>query len=123
MGRLPEMTIDPKLGAKCGKTVCERATNPTIGWIRNSPKFELGSILNSLKTTLYKIVIHSDVLFLFCSVGETSVHITIVNGDLASLKLLVEQCGADVNARARGRFFMPEDCKEKIKEETNYDGE
>lgn len=54
--------------------------------------------------------------------GETAVHITIVNGDLQSFKLLVGQCGADVHARARGRFFLPEDCKDKIKQETNYDG-
>jgi len=54
--------------------------------------------------------------------GETAVHITIVNGDLRSFKLLVGQYGADVHARARGRFFMPEDCKDKTKQETNYDG-
>jgi len=49
-----------------------------------------------------------------------------VNGDLQSFKLLVGEYGADVHARARGRFFMPEDCKvckDKIKQETNYDGE
>lgn len=54
--------------------------------------------------------------------GETSVHIAIVNGDLKSLKLLIGRCGADVHARARGRFFMPEDSKDKIKQATNYDG-
>ncbi|KAJ7369574.1 hypothetical protein OS493_037915 [Desmophyllum pertusum] len=54
--------------------------------------------------------------------GETSVHITIVNGDLESFKLLVGRYGADVHARAQGRFFMPEDCKDKMKPETNYDG-
>lgn len=54
--------------------------------------------------------------------GETSVHIVIVNGDLESLKLLIGQCGADVHARAQGRFFMPEDCKDKMKQATNYDG-
>ena len=46
-----------------------------------------------------------------------------MNGDLQSFKLLVGQYGADVHARARGRFFLPEDCKDKIKQETNYDGE
>ena len=54
--------------------------------------------------------------------GETSVHIVIVNGDLHSLKLLIGRCGADANARAQGRFFMPEDCKDKMKQVTNYEG-
>ena len=54
--------------------------------------------------------------------GETSVHIVIVNGDLHSLKLLIGRCGADVNARAQGRFFMPEDCKDKMKQVTDYEG-
>lgn len=54
--------------------------------------------------------------------GETSVHIVIVNGDLYSLKLLIGRCGADVNARAQGRFFMPEDCKDKMKQVTDYEG-
>lgn len=62
-------------------------------------------------------------LFPLHAAGETAVHITIVNGDLQSFKLLVGEYGADVHARARGRFFMPEDCKDKIKQETNYDGE
>ncbi|KAL9959339.1 hypothetical protein ACROYT_G032653 [Oculina patagonica] len=54
--------------------------------------------------------------------GETAVHITIVNGDLDSFTRLIGPCGADVHARARGKFFMPEDCKDKMKQETNYDG-
>ena len=54
--------------------------------------------------------------------GETSVHIVIVNGDLYSLKLLIGRCGADVNARAQGRFFMPEDYKDKMKQVTDYEG-
>ncbi|CAH3196355.1 unnamed protein product, partial [Porites evermanni] len=54
--------------------------------------------------------------------GETSVHIVIVNGDLYSLKFLIGRCGADVNARAQGRFFMPEDCKDKMKQVTDYEG-
>ena len=62
-------------------------------------------------------------LFFLHAVGETAVHITIVNGDLQSFKLLVGQYGADVHARARGKFFMPEDCKDKMKQDTNYDGE
>lgn len=55
--------------------------------------------------------------------GETSVHIAIVNGDLESLKLLIGQYHADVHARARGKFFMPEDSKEKMKQDTNFDGD
>ena len=62
-------------------------------------------------------------IFCFLILGETSVHIAIVNGDLESLKLLIEKCSADVHARARGRFFMPEDCKDKMKTDTDYDGE
>lgn len=62
-------------------------------------------------------------IFCFLILGETSVHIAIVNGDLESLKLLIEKCSADVHARARGRFFMPEDCKDKMKTETDYDGD
>ena len=54
--------------------------------------------------------------------GETAVHIVIVNGDLDSLKLLVGSCGADVHARAKGRFFMPEDSKDKMKQVTDYEG-
>ena len=46
-----------------------------------------------------------------------------MNGDLESLKLLIGQKGADIHARAQGRFFMPEDCKDRVKPETNYDGE
>ena len=62
-------------------------------------------------------------IFCFLILGETSVHIAIVNGDLESLKLLIEKCSADVHARARGRFFIPEDCKDKMKTDTDYDGE
>lgn len=54
--------------------------------------------------------------------GETCVHIAIVNGDLKSLKLLIDEYRADVHSRARGRFFMPEDSKDRINEDTNFDG-
>ena len=49
----------------------------------------------------------------------------IVNGDMESLELLIGEYGADVHARAQGRFFMPEDSKDskdKMKQATNYDG-
>ena len=77
---------------------------------------------NSLLKTCERLSFSSSFFNLLHAAGETAVHITIVNGDLQSFKLLVGQCGADVHARARGRFFMPEDCKDKIKQETNYDG-
>ena len=65
--------------------------------------------------------------------GESSLHFAIVNGDFEMVRLLVEN-GADVNQRAKGRFFWPEDQKgeyEKIltsgqeytpKKPTNYAG-
>ncbi|XP_078596506.1 transient receptor potential cation channel subfamily V member 5-like isoform X1 [Branchiostoma floridae x Branchiostoma japonicum] len=43
--------------------------------------------------------------------GESCLHIAIVHDALDSVKLLVEKCGADVNLRATGRFFLPEDQK------------
>lgn len=56
------------------------------------------------------------------SIGETSLHIAIVNGDLESVKLLVKYYGADVHARANGKFFMPEDSKEEINLNSDYQG-
>ena len=61
------------------------------------------------------------ILFSF-ETGETSLHIAIVNGDLESVKLLVEQYKADVHARARGRFFMPEDYIKTQTKESNFKG-
>ena len=77
----------------------------------------------SLVNGMYEVVFFFIVFSSLHTSGETAVHITIVNGDLLSFKLLVGQYGADVHARARGRFFMPEDCKDRMKQETNYDGE
>jgi len=59
---------------------------------------------------------------LFVCIGETSLHIAIVNGDLESVKLLVKYYGADVHARATGTFFLPEDCKKHIHMNSNYEG-
>ena len=43
-------------------------------------------------------------------------------GDLESVKLLVSN-GANVNQRASGRFFLPEDQKNGRTKETTYQGE
>lgn len=46
----------------------------------------------------------------------------MVHGNLESVKLLVEK-GANVNQRATGRFFLPEDQKTTPKAAvTDYDG-
>ena len=42
-------------------------------------------------------------------------------GDFEMVKLLVES-GADVNQRATGRFFLPEDQKKGRTKYTNYEG-
>ena len=55
------------------------------------------------------------------SKGETALHLAIVYGDQDLVKLLVEN-GADVNQRATGRFFLPEDQKKKKVKVTNYEG-
>lgn len=53
--------------------------------------------------------------------GESSVHLATINGDLDSVKLLIEK-GAHVNQAASGKFFQPEDQKIKRKKDTNYVG-
>ncbi|XP_064606487.1 transient receptor potential cation channel subfamily V member 5-like isoform X2 [Liolophura sinensis] len=54
--------------------------------------------------------------------GESCLHIAIVYGNFELVKRLVE-CGANVNQRATGQFFLPEDQKRgKKKKQTNYDG-
>ncbi|CAH1784043.1 unnamed protein product [Owenia fusiformis] len=54
--------------------------------------------------------------------GESCLHIAIVYGDVKSVLLLLKY-GANVNQRATGRFFLPEDQKRKNKaKETNYNG-
>ena len=49
---------------------------------------------------------------MFDFVGESALHFAIVYGDFDMVRLLVE-CGANVNLRATGRFFLPEDLKRK----------
>ncbi|KAK3102533.1 hypothetical protein FSP39_012024 [Pinctada imbricata] len=54
--------------------------------------------------------------------GESALHIAVVFGNLEAVKLLIEK-GADVNQRATGRFFLPEDQKKSRSRETNYEGD
>ena len=58
---------------------------------------------------------------LFSVVGESALHIAIIYGDLEHVKLLIA-CGANVNERAMGRFFLPEDQKPKRNKITDYEG-
>ncbi|KAK6183603.1 hypothetical protein SNE40_011050 [Patella caerulea] len=54
--------------------------------------------------------------------GESGLHLAIAKGNLTAVKLLVEN-GADVNQRAMGDFFQPEDVKQgKDRKQTNYEG-
>ncbi|CAF4221653.1 unnamed protein product, partial [Didymodactylos carnosus] len=59
---------------------------------------------------------------------ETPLHIAIVYNDIESVKLLVKH-GVDVNKRAIGKFYGPENSKKKTKlrkqynpDESNYEG-
>lgn len=54
--------------------------------------------------------------------GQSPLHLAIVHDDYETVQLLLE-CGADVNARACGYFFMPEDQKGlRPKKVTDYMG-
>ncbi|XP_050404943.1 transient receptor potential cation channel subfamily V member 6 isoform X2 [Patella vulgata] len=54
--------------------------------------------------------------------GEGGLHLAIAKGNLKAVQLLVEN-GADVNQRATGQFFQPEDVKHgKDRKQTNYEG-
>ncbi|XP_050407567.1 transient receptor potential cation channel subfamily V member 6 [Patella vulgata] len=54
--------------------------------------------------------------------GEGGLHLAIAKGNLEAVQLLVEN-GADVNQRATGQFFQPEDVKQgKDRKQTNYEG-
>ena len=53
--------------------------------------------------------------------GESALHLAVVSGNLEIVRLLIEN-GADVNQRATGRFFLPEDQKKRRKKNTNYKG-
>ena len=54
--------------------------------------------------------------------GESSLHIAVILGDLEAVQLLLKN-GANINQRATGRFFLPEDQKNNPVKETNYSGE
>ena len=54
-------------------------------------------------------------------VGESGLHLAIVNNDVAMVRRLVT-CGANVNQRASGRFFLPEDQKQQRNGVTDYRG-
>lgn len=67
----------------------------------------------------------------FC-IGESILHIAIVNEDPAMVKFLLDN-GADVHERACGNFFCPDDQKSSrmdtydhewidVTEKTNYEG-
>lgn len=61
-------------------------------------------------------------MFDFLPTGESALHFAVVHEDLESVKLLVEK-GANVNQRATGRFFLPDDQKTEPKaKHTNYVG-
>jgi ankyrin repeat protein len=48
-------------------------------------------------------------------------HIAIIYGSFEAVKLLIEN-GANINERASGRFFLPEDQKKGRTKDTNYEG-
>ncbi|XP_038069039.1 transient receptor potential cation channel subfamily V member 5-like [Patiria miniata] len=58
--------------------------------------------------------------------GENAVHMAIVNKDMESVRLLVGQYNAELDRRATGRFFRPNDFKDpkqiKLKL-SNYEGD
>lgn len=51
---------------------------------------------------------------LFISKGETALHLAIVNNDLETVKFLVNDCHARLDARATGRFFRPNGIKKGL---------
>lgn len=53
--------------------------------------------------------------------GESALHIAVVIGDCDLVQILVE-AGANVNQRATGTFFLPEDQKKRYTGQTNYEG-
>ncbi|XP_071817460.1 transient receptor potential cation channel subfamily V member 6-like isoform X2 [Apostichopus japonicus] len=46
--------------------------------------------------------------------GETALHLAIVNNDLETVKFLVNDCHARLDARATGRFFRPNGIKKGL---------
>ncbi|XP_059150513.1 transient receptor potential cation channel subfamily V member 5-like isoform X2 [Physella acuta] len=86
-------------------------------YLNDSPvHFEVAKILLQLYPNLALDVYEGEEYY-----GESALHIAIVVGDFDSVQLLVES-GANVNQRATGRFFLPEDQKKGATENTDYDG-
>ncbi|BFZ08106.1 hypothetical protein BsWGS_11144 [Bradybaena similaris] len=78
--------------------------------------FEVARILLHLYPNLALDIYEGDEYY-----GESALHIAIVIGDYELVKLLVS-AGALVNQRATGRFFLPEDQKQRHVGKTNYEG-
>ena len=66
-------------------------------------------------------------------IGESCLHIAIVNEDFEMVKYLVEKGNANIEERCSGSFFLPNDQKDhrqdctnretfKLPKETNYQG-
>ncbi|XP_063430515.1 transient receptor potential cation channel subfamily V member 5-like isoform X2 [Mytilus trossulus] len=53
--------------------------------------------------------------------GESALHIAIIFGSVEAVKVLIEN-GANINERASGRFFLPEDQKKGRTKDTDYEG-
>ncbi|CAG5121339.1 unnamed protein product [Candidula unifasciata] len=86
-------------------------------FLMDSPvHFEVAKILLMLYPNLALDVYEGEEYY-----GESALHIAIVVGDFELVQLLVE-AGADVNQRATGRFFLPEDQKKGYTGHTNYEG-
>ena len=54
-------------------------------------------------------------------IGESALHIAIIFGSVEAVKVLIEN-GANINERASGRFFLPEDQKKGRTKDTDYEG-
>ncbi|XP_076469164.1 uncharacterized protein LOC143299692 [Babylonia areolata] len=78
--------------------------------------FEVGKALMEVFPKLALDVYEGEEYF-----GESALHIAVILGDMEAVQLLVKN-GANVHQRATGRFFLPEDQKNKPVKETNYSG-
>ncbi|GFO42754.1 transient receptor potential cation channel subfamily v member 6, partial [Plakobranchus ocellatus] len=86
-------------------------------YLMDSPvHFEVAKILLKIYPNLALDVYEGEEYY-----GESALHIAIVIGDLESVQHLV-RAGANINQRATGRFFLPEDQKKGVTGMTNYDG-
>ncbi|PVD25324.1 hypothetical protein C0Q70_15824 [Pomacea canaliculata] len=88
-------------------------------YLMDSPvHFEVGKALLEVFPKLACDVYEGEEYF-----GESALHIAVMLDDLDIVQLLVQN-GANVNQRATGRFFLPEDLKKNPDPTaaTNYDG-